>query len=340
MTSSDRPPTWKEKRDRQIRRDLIGRDKDLTVFRASLSQADSDTMFFSVSGQGGVGKTTLLKQFRRITEEQGQVAAYVDEGAQTNRVEDVPEAIDRLVKDLEAQGFKFEKFRERYKVYRQKKQELEADPEAPSGIAAGLGRFGAKAMMGSVKAIPGVGEAIGELVDIDATAERAGDLVSFAWSKFRNKDEVQLVTEPLEVLTPLFVEELNRIIADRTVVLLLDTYEQTGRFLDEWLRSLLDDRYGKLNANFRLCVAGREPLDRNLWAEFESFMARSPLEPFTEAEARLFLMSQGISSEAVLAEIWRLSSQGLPLLVSMMAQKAPTSPDAVVDACVDAVERF
>jgi len=335
--------SWKHKRDQLIRLDFIGRQEQLTAFRASVTDIEARTVIFAISGQGGVGKTTLLKEFRRITEECKQIAAYVDEGSATNRVEDVSEALYRLAKDFETQNsnYKFEKFQERYKTYRQKRQELEADPDAPSGIASGIGRAGAKLLLGGVKAIPGMGEMMGEFVDNDAVAEKGGDLLSFAWKKFRNQDEVQLVTEPLEVLTPLFLEEMNRIAEKQRVVLMLDTYEVTGKFLDDWLRAVLDCRYGEdLTDNFRLCIAGRDPLDRNAWTQLEPCIARSPLEPFTEDEARRFLVAKGVTSEAVIGQIWKLSSRGLPLLVSMMAQNAPTSVNAVVDPCEDAVERF
>jgi hypothetical protein len=66
----------------------------------------------------------------------------------------------------------------------------------------------------------------------------------------------------------------------------------------------------------------------------------TPLEPFTKVQAREFLGQKGILSEAVISEIWRLSSGGLPLLISMMAASAPKQVDAVVDPCVDAVDRF
>ena len=89
-----------------------------------------------------------------------------------------------------------------------------------------------------------------------------------------------------------------------------------------------------------MCIAGRSPIDANAWAGWEDFVARSPLEPFTEGQAREFLLQKGILSESEISEIWKLSSGGLPLLISMMAASAPKQADAVVDPCVDAVDRF
>jgi hypothetical protein len=296
MSQDNRPRSWKEKRERVNKKNFIGRADDLTAFRASLINPDPDEMIFSISGQGGVGKTTLLKEFDRIAKEQEMVAAYVDEGSQLNPITDVPETLNRLATELEAQGNKFEEFQKRHKTYRQKKQELEAEPEAPGGIVAGVGKFIAKASLSSVKTIPGVSDAIDDLIDIDGTASKVGDLSAYLWKKLSNKDDVQLVLEPDEVLTPLWLEGVNRIAEQKTVVLLLDTYEQTSKFLDGWLRALLDYRYGDFTCNFRLCIAGRDPLDRILWEKFEHCIARSLLEPFTEVETRQYLTQKGITS--------------------------------------------
>ena len=336
--------SWKAKLDRLNRSVFIGRQAQLTTFRTSLTNPETRANIIAVSGQGGVGKTTLLKEFRRIVEKQEQhIAAYVDEGSLTNPVEDVPEALYRLAQDFEGQNpnYKFEKFHERYKTYRQKRQELAADPEAPSSIASSLCHVGLRIALSGVKAVPVMGEVMGELVDSDALAEKGGEWLSFAWKKFRNQDEVQLVIEPLEVLTPLFLEEINRIADKQTVILLLDTYEVTGKFWDDWLRAVLELRYGEdLTANFLLCIAGRDPLDHNAWSQLEGCIARSDLEPFTKPEACQFLMEKGIQSEAVINQIWTLSSGGLPLLIAMMAQNAPTSIEAIVDPCENAVVRF
>lgn len=341
MPQNNRPRSWREMRDRASQNPFVGREYQLQVFRSMLSTPyDSrDRVIFNISGQGGIGKTTLLKQFRKIAEELRQVVAYVDEGAQSNSVDTVPEAIDRLVIDCEKQGQMFNGFRERYKVYRQRRQELETDPEAPQGFAAGMGRVLTKAGLGAARSIPGSG-AVLDLVDVDAVADKTGEWMSFIARKLTNKDEVRLMQEPLKVLTPLFLEDLNRIAEKQTVVLLLDTYEQTGAFLDDWLRSVLDERYGEITPNFLIGIAGREPLSRNAWIGLEGWIVRSELEPFTPDEARQYLVSKGITNESVIQEIWRLSSGGLPLLISMMAQAAPPSVDEVIDHCEQAVERF
>ena len=293
-------------------------------------------MIFSISGQGGVGKTTLLKEFRRIAEEHGDVVAYVDEGMVTNRVDDVPEALHRLVEDLERQGCKFDEFRKQYKAYRIKKQEMEAEPEAPKGFVGdgvrGVMKIGIEAGKGLVP--------FGGMVDSEMVASKMGEMANYGFERFRNRDEERLMRETQEVLTPLFLEGMGKVAIDKTLVLLLDTYEVTGTFLDEWVRSLLEERFGELGRSVLVCIAGRSPIDANAWAGWEDFVARSPLEPFTEVQAREFLGQKGILSEAVISEIWRLSSGGLPLLISMMAASAPKQVDAVVDPCVDAVDRF
>lgn len=327
--------------DRSSQNSFIGQEAQLKMFRDVLTESyeDRKKVIFNISGQGGIGKTTLLKRFREIAEGLNCLTASVDAGVQSNRVEDVPEALNRLAADFEKQGHKFAKFQERYKTYRQKRQELEADPDAPQGLVAGLGRQLTKVILGAAKSIPGSSGVL-DLVEADAVADKAGEYMAFVARKLTNKDEVKLLQEPLEVLTPLFLQDLNRIAKKQAVVLLLDTYEQTGLFLDDWLRSLLDDRYGDLTPNFLLGIAGRDPLSPNLWAEREDWIARSELELFTQHEARKYLIDRGITNEAVIQEIWRLSSEGLPLLIGMMAQAVPTSPDMVVDPCEDAVERF
>jgi tetratricopeptide (TPR) repeat protein len=328
----------KQRREAKNNRSLIGREMQQDWFQKSLVRPDDheSRIIFSISGQGGVGKTTLLKDFRRIAEEFSHVCAYVDEGVATNPVNDVPEVMWRLAEDFERQGFKFDEFQKRYKDYRVKKQELEASPEGPKGLMGDMVRGGTKMALEIGKdLIPG-----GGLIDSEMVATKTGELANYGWERFRNKDDERLMRETLEELTPLFLKGMARVPIEKTVVLLLDTYEVTGAFLEPWVLALLEEEFGAVGREFMVCIGGRNPLDRNVWTDWESCIARSPLEPFTEAEARQFLAQKGILGEAVISEIWRLSAGGLPLLVSMMALNAPTGIDAVVDTCDDAVTRF
>ena len=64
---------------------------------------------FNIWGQGGVGKSSLLRQFEDIAKQQKHLVARIDEGVTT-----VPEAMATFAKQLEAEGQSLSKFSERY----------------------------------------------------------------------------------------------------------------------------------------------------------------------------------------------------------------------------------
>ena len=315
---------------------FVGREEQINFFRSNLVlslESDQRRFILSVFGQGGVGKTTLLKQFRKIASE-NNFATALSNDEETS----VPKVMARLAQQFENQGHKLEKFSERYKVYRQKKQELESDPEAPQGFSAFLGQAVAKGGLRLAKEVPVAGAAM-DFVDADAFASQAGEWASFVAKKLTNKDEVRLVQEPLEVLTPLFLKEIGEIADNSDIALFFDTYERTDDFLDGWLLDIFDGRYGDIPANILFIVAGRQELDKNHWANCEGLIARFPLEPFTEDEAREYLKQKGISDEQVIKVILELSGC-FPLLVATLAAEVPEDPIQIGDSSGTAVERF
>ena len=315
---------------------FVGREEQINFFRSNLAlslESDQRRFILSVFGQGGVGKTTLLKQFRKIAEENNFATALSDDEETS-----VPKVMARFAQQFENQGHKLEKFSDRYKVYRQKKQELESDPEAPQGFSAFLGQAVAKGGLRLAKEVPVAGAAM-DLVDADAFASQAGEWASFVAKKLTNKDEVRLIQEPLEVLTPLFLKEVGEIADNSDIALFFDTYERTDDFLDSWLLDIFDGRYGDIPANILFIVAGRQELDKNHWANYEGLIARFPLEPFTEDEAREYLKQKGISDEQVIKVILELSGC-FPLLVATLAAEVPQDPSKIGDSSGTAVERF
>ena len=315
---------------------FVGREEQINLFRRNLELSldnDQRRFIFSVFGQGGVGKTTLLGQYRKIAEAAKVVTALTDDEERS-----VPEAMARLAQHFEKQGHKLDKFDERYKVYRQKKQELESDPEAPQGFSAFLGQAVAKGGLKLAKQVPVAGAAM-DFVDADAFASQAGEWTSFVAKKLTNKDEVRLVQEPLEVLTPLFFKEIAEIADNYDIALFFDTYERTDDFLDSWLLDIFDGRYGEIPANILFIIAGRQELDKNHWANYEGLIARFPLEPFTEEEAKQYLARKGITDDQVIKVILNLSGC-FPLLLATLAAEVPNDPSKIGDSSGTAVERF
>jgi len=321
---------------RRQQEEFVGREEQLSFFHRNMRWEIDDPrrrFVINISGQGGVGKTWLLRRFRKIVEEFAAVTAYTDEAE-----DDVPSVMGRIAAQFDAQGYPLKTFAERYKVYRQRQQEIEADPDAPQGFSAFLGRTLAKGGLRLARRVP-VGGVAADFVDEEAFASLAGDFASYVARKIGNKDEVRLVLEPVEVLTPVFLADLREVAEKHPIALFLDTYERTGGFLDPWLRDLLEGRHGDVPVNIVLVITGRDELDRNHWAPYEGLLARLPLEPFTEEEAHDYLARKDITDEQVMEVILQLSGR-LPLLVATLAAESPDDPAKVGDPSGEAVERF
>ena len=336
MNPQNKPKSLQDILKQRQQSGFVGREDQVNQFRQNLTlppEDDRRRFIYNVWGQGGVGKSTLLRQFRKIADEAKIISAYIDEAEKT-----IPEVMGRLAEDLERQGHKLTQFTERYKVYRQKRQELETDPEAPQGFSAFVGKTMVKTGVRLARRVP-VGGAVFDFVDEDAFATQAGEWASYVAKKITNKDEVRLVQEPEEVLTPLFLQDIFKIAEKTGVVLFFDTYERTGEFLDNWLREILEGRHGEVSLNILITIAGRQELDKNHWAPYEGLIVRFPLEPFTEEEAQQYLTRKGITDNRIIEVILRLSGN-LPLLVGMLADAHPNDPNQVVEPSSSAVERF
>lgn len=321
---------------RRQQEEFVGREEQLAFFHRNLRWEVDDPrrrFVINISGQGGVGKTWLLRRFREIAEEAGAVTACTDEAE-----DDVPSVMGGIAEQFDAQGHPLKTFAKRYRVYRQRRQEIEADPEAPQGFPAFVGRTLAKGGLRLARRVP-IGGVAADFMDEEGFASLAEDLASHVARKIGNKDEVRLVLEPVEVLTPFFLADLQKVAKHHPLALFFDTYERTDGFLDPWLWDLLEGCHGDVPVNIVLVIAGRDEVDRNLWAPYEGLLARLSLDPFSEEEARDYLARKDITDERVVEIILTLSGR-LPLLLAMLAAESPDDPAKVGDPSGEAVERF
>ncbi|MGB3299313.1 MAG: hypothetical protein WBA76_13670, partial [Phormidesmis sp.] len=103
----------------QQRSTFVGRVEHLETFERNLVHLDRTAdgfsypkdFLFNVWGQGGVGKSTLLRRFEDIAKKHSGLTARIDEA-----IASVPEVMAAFVKQLTEQGQAFPKFSDRYKV--------------------------------------------------------------------------------------------------------------------------------------------------------------------------------------------------------------------------------
>ncbi len=334
--STQKQPSLQSILKRRQQEEFIGREEQINLFRQNLTYSPEDErrrFIFSASGQGGVGKTTLLRLFSKLATETNAKVAWVDE-----TIEDMPAAMAYLAKQLEGQDHAFNTFNERYRTYLQHLHELEADPEAPQGSLSFISQALTKIGVSLGRRIPIAGGAL-DLVDEKVLASQVGAWSEYVKRKLTNKDELQLLQKPLDTLTPLFLEGLAKEAEKRCVVLFLDTYERIGEYLDSWLRKLLDGFYGDVPSNIIIVIAGRHELDKNNWIIYEGLLVRFELEPFTESEALECLAHKGITDKRTVEVILHLSGK-FPLLLATLASESPSNPDEVGDPSGTAIERF
>lgn len=326
---------------RRRRAGFVGRSDERAVFRANFDVAPEDErrrFLFHVHGNAGVGKTFLVREWEQLAREKGALTAYVDE-----TVGSVPEALAAISRQFAAQGHRFKELERLLAAHRERRHEAEAaaaalepEPQGPSAGSTAVVRAG----LVGLGMVPGVGAFAGAL-DAAQLAQSADRLRAGLSARFRNQDDVQLVLSPDRVLTPALLTELSDAAsAAPGIVLLFDTYERTGPFLDGWLHEVMTtDRHGTLPATVVVVTAGQHPFDTARWAGFADFMTDVPLGPFTDAEARGLLADKGVVAEPVVEEVLRLTG-GLPVLVSTLAEQRPTGPDDIGDPSATAVERF
>jgi tetratricopeptide (TPR) repeat protein len=312
--------------------DFVGRQAEQDYFRKNLGLPPTDPerkFIIHISGQAGVGKTILLQRFRAMAGEKGFLTATIAEW-QT----DVPEALGAIADQFATGGLELEDFTRHSHHYFAKKSEVDADPTAPLGYGGILAQKIAGGKDKTFRRLVPVGTA--EPIDESKWVEQNNEFDDYLERKFKNnKQDVELVASPVEVLTPLFLENFNQVAAGRSVAWFIDTFEKTGVYLSQWLRHLLEGRFGALPANVVFVVAGREPLNHD-WASFEPLVHRINLAP---QEAESYLWHHQITAPAVMQVVLALSDR-VPLLLAALASQCPKDLAKVGAPSGDAVERF
>jgi hypothetical protein len=265
---------------------FVGRQGQIVEYQENLSLPVDDErrrFLFNIHGDAGVGKTYLTKQLRQIAIDHGGLTAYIDE-----TVDDAISAMTAISEEFSRGGVRLGEFEKRAAAYRERRRELESDPNAPDGVAAFLTKTAVTIGLAAARDVPFAGSLLAP-VDTAAVADQANRARAYLARRVADHADVRLLLSPADELTPVFISNMNRAVTGRLIALFIDTYERTGLLLDHWLHSLYDGQYGDLPETLITTISGQNPLKRNVWGDYLPVIADVPLEPFSEAEARQFL---------------------------------------------------
>ncbi|MET9452829.1 tetratricopeptide repeat protein [Streptomyces cinerochromogenes] len=321
---------------------FVGRRAQVSLFTENLAkdplaETDPADFLFHIHGVGGVGKSTLLRQWREVARRAGALTAVVDE----NDVHGVPQALTELARQLAEEAGPLKGFdRASEQFHREQAATTEPIPtDSAGGDEASLSsRLVAQAALGAVSLIPGAGVATA-MTSPEAAAQGLDRLRGSAGTRGRRGRGADVTG-----LCQAFIAEVDRLSRQhRWVVLFFDTWEQTGRYLDQWLRDMVQDTFGPLPVNVMVVLAGREELSERDWAPLRALGVQDlPLEVFTEAETRALLAARGVTEQGAVEAVLQLS-MGLPLLVELLALARPSTAEDIEqggDAVDAVVERF
>ena len=323
-----------------IRKLFIGRTGELLFFVQNILKPEEPTHnIISIWGQGGVGKSTLLARF--IDEANSAefkdycLTALVDE-RQT-----IPMSImEKFADQLHMKG-EFEKVLKHYKETLRTQQTEREMPQ--DTLIQRMPTFAGAAVEG----VPFVGPLLGE--GVKATAEHLMD----RRSNLQRHRDAELLEDPVNELTRVFVDELNRITdaqitlssqqtkRRKHVILFFDTFEQLSAIATPWLLDYF--LQANISNNVVLVVAGRDPIERSIPAEPKRWLPyldnqviySISLDSFTEDETRSYLAKRGITDSDRITTIWQLSG-GLPLYLGLLT----SNPLGRVDPTKDVVVNF
>ena len=323
---------------------LVGRDDQLRFFRDRILKPEDPTHnIVSLSGQGGVGKSTLLQRFI----EELHLSEYHEYclSALVNERQTTPASLmEHFADQLREHGHPLKKFEDALTRYKEAVRRMQVAYRDEHEL---LVRDVVHVVGSAIEEVPFAGGIIhkGATALTDLMLEK-GRMQQFL------KDVARL-EDPLADLTGNFVRDLNQL-ADalvttsgvcnrrsRRIVLFFDTFEQLASDIAPWLL----DHFLELDvsSNIVLVIAGRDSIESSLpddpkrWLPLldSDTIHLLSLNVFTEEETRIYLKNRSITDSEQIRQIRQLS-RGLPLYLSMLT----TNPEGHIDPTASVVENF
>ena len=326
--------TWKDIIAKRQKENFVGREDYLNIFTENVKSDIPKYLLFFITGEGGVGKSTLLDQLMIVARDTGVESIII----QCSEEQSTPVTVmGSISEQLKKHNYSYKGFDDLYKKYLAHKEEIESDPKAPRGaidlVVRGMTDFAIK----SARRTPGIG-VFADYLDEKAAGDALSEGLNYLITNLGNKDEVKLLREPEMILTPQFIELLNIASENNKIALFFDVFERTREALEPWLLEFLSFKYGEFRTNLTFVISGRDMPDQR-WTKIASSICNIALEPFTFEETRIYLSNRGIIEESLVDKIFK-DTGGLPVLIELLAGTDPNPNAPLPDISKDAVKRF
>jgi tetratricopeptide (TPR) repeat protein len=318
---------------------FVGRTQELEFFeQAILSPTRPEFNIISISGNGGIGKSTLLKRFRTLAESSDKfrekcLTALVNEDTGTPS-----NVMKHFAEQLRQAGHQTPEFSKALEEYEESLRRLRAEREAGGEdfLRKAVDMFGSASE--SFVPIPAVG---------GFAKDGAKSLVEYGLERHRVKQAIkdaEKLKDPLGNLTKAWLKDLDKLAETRhtktplCLLFFFDTFEKLRLEIETWLLDLLLNH--EVSSNVVLIIAGRDPVYKateysSKWYECRDSIKHLPLNLFSLEETRAYLAQYDISDESKIKRIYD-QSNGLPFFLDLIVA---TTGD-LTSATHDVIERF
>ncbi len=287
-----RSATWQKLLEQRRGTQFFGREREQELFRLNFLYQVPAYLIFAVHGPDGIGKSTLLSQYRTIAHEHNAVTVCVDAAQATAiREQTVLQTLLSMAQQFAAAGTPFTAFEERYEEYTTCMRMVAEDFNTPGGVF----------------------DLLGDIAEAQEMRTEAWN--KYLFERFGNPTKIALVKTPVETLTQIFVKDMNAWATVRPMLLCFDDWERLGPHLQSWLQDWFT-RY-EMRTNIWVALAGTQPPDET-WTAFRPAMITFDLPPLTETEARACLAAAGVTDADRVNDILAFSER-LPVMVRLLA---------------------
>ncbi|MFE2057515.1 AAA family ATPase [Streptomyces sp. NPDC059446] len=292
-------------------RPFVDRTDLMERFRDELTRSAEVPRLLNVHGLPGVGKSRLLKEWKRAADGRGRTALLDLRLPGSHQVES---ALAQLRAEFGAQGVPFARFDVAYAAFWQKIHPLQT-LRRPGDLFGTNGDAAAKILEGASGASVIGAIAAGIRLSIEGFATIKRNRLVKAEPDLGALEDM-LTADLLDTVTRMFVEDLADASVAEPYVLFVDSYDvlnvvrgEEGRtFRDAWLRDLLEQlRHGLV------VLASREPVH---WQEWAGQMDSCNVLPLESRYCEELLSNAGVQDAARQAIITR-ASQGIPFYLEL-----------------------